>query len=244
MALAGGVSVGLGAGGVGATKTLAGGSALGSVASGVAAASGVGIGVKIALVVVAMAAVGGALVQLTPSRETAAGETSAEELAARSPEVDRAIDSAPSEAVSELAPGELAPAELAAGELAPMALAIDPESVPSSSGPSARRSPREAATAHAVEVPSAPVGSTLMEEMALLSPARAALARRDTGAARELVGRYRTRYPGGAFAEEFAAIEVEALCLERSPSAAASRDSFERAHPGSNYATRLARACD
>ena len=88
-------------------------------------------------------------------------------------------------------------------------------------------------------MPSAP---TLADELAMIDRARAALGDGDGRRALGIVDAYELRWPRPRFAEEAAAIRVEALAVQGSvEQARAARDAFRARWPNSTYAPRLER---
>lgn len=81
---------------------------------------------------------------------------------------------------------------------------------------------------------------TFAEELALTSAARAALGRGDTEVCLNVVGRYRERFPQGAFAQEIDVIRIEALAKSGArDSAKASAERFLKFNESSPYADRV-----
>lgn len=172
--------------------------------------------VRVGLAVVGVALVGALLSMSTSDSESVAvvpaSSTSAE---AKAPTVTPAPDVEPSVAsVASLRVEDLPPA-----------------AVERPAGTSAHRAAPSAETRSA---------GTFAEELALTSAARAALGRGDTEVCLSVVGRYRERFPQGAFAQEIDVIRIEALAKSGArDSAKASAERFLKLNESSPYADRV-----
>lgn len=84
----------------------------------------------------------------------------------------------------------------------------------------------------------------LTRELALIEPARAALLAGDPGRATRLLARHRRQFPGSMFAQEVAALHVEALCRRGDVDAARrERAAFARRWPASRLAAWMDSLC-
>ncbi len=104
--------------------------------------------------------------------------------------------------------------------------------------------PNAPATAPAPVRPPSRPGSTLADELSLLSSARAHLAAQDGRAALADVDAHASRFPRGVLAEERDALRVHALCRAgRAADARAAASAFVARRPGSPQASAVLRAC-
>ncbi len=125
---------------------------------------------------------------------------------------------------------------------APVEEAPTPTAKPATPG---RRSPPETGGAAPVKSATAtPADDDLVRQMKLMADARRALKADDPQRAHALLGRYAREFPGGSFAEQAAALEVDALCgLGRDDQAEAAARKFAKRWPSSPSAARVRQAC-
>jgi TolA-binding protein len=88
--------------------------------------------------------------------------------------------------------------------------------------------------------PSAPTGSSAAAELAMLDPARAAIAQGDAARGLSLLDAYASKYPRGVMAPEASILRIEGL-VKTGDHDGAKRvgDAFLRANPVSPYASRI-----
>lgn len=154
----------------------------------------------------------------------------------------RAI-TAPAEPPAMLAPSRVEPessspatpiAIAPAGSVAPTTTTIvAPEPAP----------PREPVIAPRRSAPEAPRADRLAAELALVDPARAALARGDHANALRLFAEHAQRFPNGALAPERDAYSAIARCQDGARDRKALLAAFARAHVGSSLLDRVREAC-
>ena len=100
---------------------------------------------------------------------------------------------------------------------------------------------------HAANLPEPPIAAsatalatTLGREIAMIDEARSAVVRADSTGALTAIARYRSQFPGGHFAPEATALEVEALAQRGDRGAARSvAERFLAAHPQSPLSQRV-----
>jgi hypothetical protein len=91
--------------------------------------------------------------------------------------------------------------------------------------------------------PEAARADRLAEELALVDPARAALARGDHASALRLFGEHAQRFPDGALAPERDAYSAIARCQDGARDRKSLLAAFARAHVGSSLLDRVREAC-